>query len=149
MKRVILIAFIFITTMATAQMKSSKLNWHTNLEEAQTLSKELNKPTLIYFTGSDWCAPCKKLKEDFFESPEFRHKAESLVLVVIDYPRKVDLLSQEQLDYNKTIISKYNKQQTFPKIVMLNPKGNEVGRISGYSPSRDTSKHFTFLEEHI
>tara|TARA_R100000306_G_scaffold12131_1_gene14093 strand:- start:23602 stop:24051 length:450 start_codon:yes stop_codon:yes gene_type:complete len=149
MKRVILITLIFITTVATAQMKSSKLNWHTNLEEAQTLSKEQDKPILIYFTGSDWCAPCKKLKEDFFESPEFRHKAEKLVLVVIDYPRRVDLLSQEQLDYNKTVIAKYNKQQTFPKIVMLNSKGKEMGRISGYSPTRDTSKHFTFISEHI
>ena len=149
MKRVILIALIFITTMATAQMKSSKLNWHTNLEEAQTLSKEQDKPILMYFTGSDWCAPCKMLKKDFFESPEFKIKAEDLVLVMIDYPRRVELLSQEQLDYNKTIIAKYNKQQTFPKIVMLNPEGKEVGRISGYSPTRDTSKHFTFLSEHI
>ncbi|RFN58372.1 thioredoxin family protein [Marixanthomonas ophiurae] len=149
MKRVILIALIFITTIATAQMKSSKLNWHTNLEEAQTLSQVDNKPILIYFTGSDWCAPCKKLKEDFFESPKFKHKAEDLVLVVIDYPRRVDLLSQEQLDYNKTVIAKYNKQQTFPKLVMLNSEGREMGRISGYSPSRDTSKHFTFIDEHI
>jgi len=149
MKRYMMIAFLLLTTVAVAQMKNNKLNWHTNLEEAQTLSLENDKPVLIYFTGSDWCAPCKKLKEDFFESPKFKDKAKDLVLVIIDYPRQVSLLSQEQLDYNKSIISKYNKQQTFPKVVMLNPTGTEVGRISGYSPSRDTSKHFAFLEEHI
>ncbi len=149
MKRVIILALFFITTIATAQMKNNKLNWHTNLEEAQDISKQEDKPVLIYFTGSDWCAPCKKLKEDFFESPEFIDKAENLVLVVIDYPRRVEILSQEQLDYNKSIIAKYNKQQTFPKIVMLNPNGKEVGRISGYSPSRETKGHFEFLNTHL
>ncbi|PVW13867.1 thioredoxin family protein [Marixanthomonas spongiae] len=150
MKRLMYLAFLFFTVVASAQMKKNNLlNWHTNLEEAQAISKENDKPILLYFTGSDWCAPCKMLKEDFFESPKFKEKAKDLVLVVIDYPRKVDLLSQKQLDYNKTVIAQYNKQQTFPKILMLNPRGKELGKISGYSPSRDTSEHFKFLDEHL
>ena len=149
MKRLLIIALFSVATMATAQMKTEQLNWLTNLEEAQSISKEQNKPVLMYFTGSDWCAPCKKLKEDFFESPEFKEKAKDLVLVMIDYPRRVEIISQEQLDYNKTIIAKYNKQQTFPKVVMLNTNGKEIGRISGYSPSRETKSHFDFLETHL
>ncbi len=149
MKRLLIIAILFITVVSSAQMEKPNLTWLTNLEKAEKISKEQDKPILMYFTGSDWCAPCKMLKQDFFESAEFKQKSKDLVLVMIDYPRRVDLLSQEQLDYNKTVIAKYNKQQTFPKIVMLNHRGKELGRISGYSPTRDTSKHFTFLSEHI
>ena len=149
MKRLLIIAILFITVVSSAQMEKPSLTWLTNLEKAEKISKEQDKPILMYFTGSDWCAPCKMLKQDFFESAEFKQKSKDLVLVMIDYPRRVDLLSQEQLDYNKTVIAKYNKQQTFPKIVMLNHRGKELGRISGYSPTRDTSKHFTFLSEHI
>ena len=149
MKRLLIIAILFITVVSSAQMEKPSLTWLTNLEKAEKISKEQDKPILMYFTGSDWCAPCKMLKQDFFESAEFKQKSKDLVLVMIDYPRRVDLLSQEQLDYNKTVIAKYNKKQTFPKIVMLNHRGKELGRISGYSPTRDTSKHFTFLSEHI
>ena len=140
---------LFVATISTAQMENTKLSWLTNLDEAQTISQTDNKPILIYFTGSDWCAPCMRLKEDFFENPKFTQQANNLVLVKIDYPRRVDIISEEQLDYNKTIIAKYNKQQTFPKIVMLNSEGKEIGRISGYSPSRDTKNHFEFLKTHL
>ncbi|MGB0788935.1 MAG: thioredoxin family protein [Marinirhabdus sp.] len=129
---------------------TSKLKWLTNLEEAQNIAAKKNMPILVYFTGSDWCAPCKLLKEDFFESKKFEERSKNFVLVLIDYPRRKDLITQEQFAYNKKVIAKYNKQSTFPKIVMLNTQGDEVARISSYSYSlRDTSRYFAFLDTAI
>ena len=43
---------------------------------------------LIFFTGSDWCGPCKMLVEDFFESDKFKEIAEKeFVLYEADFPR--------------------------------------------------------------
>ncbi len=132
--------------------QTSNLSWMTNIDEAIELSKENNKPILIYFNGSDWCSPCIALKEDFFETTEFEEKAEKLILVMIDYPRRKDLLSAEQMAYNREMITKYNKSKTFPKLVMLNKYGSEVGDLSGYSSFNtyhDTSHHFDFIDKYI
>jgi thioredoxin-related protein len=149
MKRFLVFICVLLTTVTFAQDTSASLNWLTNLEEAEKIAKEEHKPILIYFTGSDWCAPCKKLKEDFFNSEEFATRAEKLILVLIDRPHRVDIISEEQLAYNKTVIAKYNKENTFPKLVIVNAKGIEKGRISGYSYSRDTANHFAFVDEHL
>jgi thioredoxin-related protein len=89
------------------------------------------------------------LKQDFFDSAEFRKKSEGFVLLLIDYPRRVDILTAEQFAYNKAVVAKYNKNRTFPKLMVLNGKGKKQDEISGYSPLRDTSNHFAFLDRNI
>jgi len=147
MKRILIIALILCGVSALAQTEDSTLTWLTNLEEAQEISKKEKKPILMYITGSDWCPPCKLLKKDFFETEEFAKRADNLVLVMIDLPRRVDILTEKQLVYNKQIITKYNKDKSFPKVLILNSKGKEQGKISGYSSLRDTSYHFNFLDK--
>ncbi|MEL6811756.1 MAG: thioredoxin family protein [Bacteroidota bacterium] len=148
MKNLIVIAFLMLSAGSLAQEESTvQLNWLTNLEEAQRISKAENKPILMYMTGSDWCAPCKMLKKDFFETEEFAKRAENLVLVMIDHPRAVDILTEEQFAYNKTIIAKYNKDKSFPKVLILNSKGKEQDMISGYGSMRDPSYHFAFVDK--
>lgn len=127
--------------------ETNNLNWLTNLEDARKIAKKESKSILVYFNGSDWCAPCKMLKKDFFDSEEFKVKAEDLVLVMIDYPRRIDIISEEQMKYNKSILEKYNTEKTFPKLVGLNHRGKKIDEISGYSQLRDTSYHFKFLEK--
>lgn len=149
MKKAFLIYFLFAGIVSFAQNETtSKLTWLTNLEKAQKIAKKQNKPILLYMTGSDWCAPCKKLKEDFFESEQFEARSQDVVLVMIDLPRRIDIISEKQLAYNKEVIAKYNKQNTFPKILILNGKGKEKAEISGYSSLRDTSNHFAFLDKY-
>ncbi|NND62986.1 MAG: thioredoxin family protein [Flavobacteriaceae bacterium] len=147
MKHLIVFAFIAISSITLAQDKSSNLNWLTNLEEAQKISKKEKKSILVYFTGSDWCTPCKMLKQDFFSSNEFSERSTDYVLVMIDYPRRIDILTEEQLEYNKKVIGKYNKEKSFPKLLMLNSQGKEKGKISGYGSLRDTGPYFDFLDK--
>lgn len=148
MKRAIIVVLLLCATISNAQDDASTLNWLTNLEQAQKIAKKSKKPILMYMTGSDWCSPCKMLKKDFFESEAFIARSTDMVLVMIDRPRRVDILTEEQLAYNKKVIAKYNKENTFPKILMLSASGKEKGKISGYSSLRDTSNHFAFLDKY-
>lgn len=147
----LLIAALFITSaISFSQESNTSLNWHTNLEEAEKISKETKKPILMYFTGSDWCPPCVALKKDFFDSEEFVSRAKDFVLVMIDYPRRIDIISEEQMAYNKRILAKYNQSKSFPKLLVLNDKGQELGKLSGYSSYntyQDTSHHFAFVDK--
>ncbi|MDC8003844.1 thioredoxin family protein [Aureisphaera galaxeae] len=152
MKR--LLVFLFFVGLSTQlfSQKDSQLNWLYNLDAAKEVSKAEKKPILIYFTGSDWCAPCKALKTDFFETEAFAERANSMVLVMIDYPRRMDIITEEQRAYNKTIMAKYNKNGSFPLLVMTNSKGKALGELSSYSSFnsyKDTSHHFDFVDKHI
>ncbi|MBT8255558.1 MAG: thioredoxin family protein [Bacteroidia bacterium] len=152
MKQIVVITLLMFFTLSYAQEESTTLNWLTNLEEAEAISKQNNQPILVYFNGSDWCTPCKALKSDFFDTEEFRTRAAELVLVMIDYPRRVDIISEEQLVYNKNVMSKYNTDRSFPKLVILNNKGKELGNLSGYSSFntyKDTSHHFAFVDKYL
>lgn len=150
MKRLLVLFFLFTAPLVVAQEELSTLTWHTNLEAAEKIAKAENKQILIYFTGSDWCSPCIALKKDFFESSAFGERASNFVLVMIDYPRRVDILSEEQMAYNKKLVAKYNTDKSFPKILVLNAKGQELGKLSGYSSFntyKDTSHHFAFIDK--
>ncbi len=121
--------------------------WNTNLEETLIQARKNKKPVLVYFTGSDWCGPCKALKKDFFESEKFVQKASEFNLVIIDIPRRLDIVSPEQLDYNKEKLSQLNPQKKFPTLIVLNAKGKELNRINGYSAQGTPDSYFKFLEE--
>ncbi|GAA3508437.1 hypothetical protein GCM10022393_19590 [Aquimarina addita] len=123
------------------------LLWIDDFEEALKISEENDKPILMYFTGSDWCAPCKMLQEDFFGTEKFKEKTEELVLVKVDIPRRTDIISENQLKENKKLLAKYNKQKGFPQIIALNHKGEVLGTQGSYSSSlRDPSRYFSFVD---
>ncbi len=153
MKRILIVlVFVGLSTAMNSQNKTSELNWLYNLEEAKEVSKKEKKPILIYFTGSDWCTPCKALKTDFFQTEAFHERANNMVLVMIDYPRRLDIITEEQRAYNKSVIADYNKDKSFPKLIMVNKKGKVLGELSGYSSFntyKDTSHHFDFLDKHL
>ncbi len=145
MKKLLFLAVVMIGMTSFAQEENS-LKWHTNLETAIALSKEQSKPILIYFTGSDWCAPCKMLKADFWNSDEFGKRAEKFVLVMADEPRRMDIITPEQRTYNRKLAKKYNPEGSYPNIVALNHKGKVLGGMSGYTMLRETDKHFDFVD---
>ena len=153
MKKIVLTCFLVVTTafygIAQTSIESSAINlkWEKTFKNAQKLAKSKNKPLLIFFTGSDWCGPCKMLTEDFFDSDKFRKIAESdFVLYEADYPRNHDLLTEIQIKDNSVLKAKYGVN-SYPTIIILDSKGNEIGRKKSYNLMRDTSYHYQFLEE--
>ncbi len=88
---------------------TDKVQWQTDYQKVLKIAKKEKKNVLVFFTGSDWCPPCKMLKKDLFETEEFKTLSEEYVLLYIDIPRNKDLLTIEQLNHNKALLPKYNK----------------------------------------
>ena len=153
MKRIILSCLLIIglNIAVNAQSNSSKssLNWEQKYKKAKDLAKAKDKPLLIYFTGSDWCGPCKMLDEDFFESEEFLQIASNeFVFYEADYPRNVDLVSSSQKEDNAMLMKKFNVS-SYPTIIVLDKKENILGVKKGYSLIRDASYHFDFIKSFL
>ena len=62
---ILLFALALVFNVSAQEEHLSNLNWLTDIDEAKTVSSKEKKPILVYFTGSDWCPPCKMLKQDF------------------------------------------------------------------------------------
>ena len=148
MKKNLLVLFVlaFMCKVSAQEDAMVQLNWLTDINQAKKESIKQNKPILIYFTGSDWCAPCKMLKEDFFYTEKFQGKSESFVLLLVDMPRRKDIITEAQRSKNTTVVRKYNKQGSYPTLVALNGKGNVLGELSGYSFLRETDRHYAFVD---
>ncbi len=123
-------------------------DWKYDLESAKKLAKKQDKNILIYFTGSDWCPPCKMLKKDFFDTQEFDEASKNYILVYVDMPRNQDLLSSKQMLHNKGVIAAYNKRGVFPLLKVLNSKGKSLDEYSGYAMNGDVRYHLQLLNKH-
>ena len=87
MKKLIVFAFVLIFQNINSQQ--STLNWHTDLNKAVNISLSEKKPIMLFFTGSDWCGWCMRLKKEVFNFPEFETwTKENVVLVELDFPRR-------------------------------------------------------------
>lgn len=120
MKKTIIIAFLFAISITFGQQKS----FSSSIETAKTE----NKKVLLYFSGSDWCAPCVKFKKFIVNTPEFQSFAtESLVIYNADFPRlSKNKLAKEVEKENDTLADKYNSKGIFPLILLLDSDGNVV-----------------------
>lgn len=105
--------------------------WLSNFDLAKDEAKAQNKHILLSFTGSDWCANCKRLDNDLFSTSEFAAFAnENLVLLQLDFPaKKQNKLSDEQSAHNEALAEKYNKSGTFPTVLILDASGKVIGKM--------------------
>jgi thioredoxin-related protein len=107
------------------------LNWVSTFKIALKLSKKEKKPLLIYFTGSDWCGPCKVLDRKLFHTEKFKAIADKdLILYEADYPRNKNLVEPEKLKVNNNLKRKY-KIKSFPTLAFVNHKGKIIGFKKG------------------
>ena len=97
-------------------------SWMYDLENAKSKAKESNKCILLSFSGSDWCSNCMRLDQDLFSHPEFLSYAEkNLVLLKADFPMKSkNKLSKPQRKHNNMLVRKFNSQERFPMVLILN-----------------------------
>ncbi|MDA8569368.1 thioredoxin family protein, partial [Flavobacteriaceae bacterium] len=92
----------------------------------------LNKPILLVFSGSDWCAPCIKLDRDIWTTPVFQSYAKkNLILYKADFPRrKANQLPEPLASENKKLAEQYNTKGYFPLVVLLSPKKDILGETA-------------------
>ncbi|MFD2529071.1 MULTISPECIES: thioredoxin family protein [Polaribacter] len=106
-------------------------NWESSYKEALNKSKKEKKPVLIYFTGSDWCGPCKVLDKKLFHSEKFKNIADKeLILYEADNPRNKDLVEAKRLKETYDLIRKYHVK-SYPTLVFVNHRGRMIGYKKG------------------
>lgn len=127
------ICFLALAFLLSAFTIHSGATWHTNFEEAKSEASESKKFILLYFSGSDWCAPCIRLKTEIFAAQVFIEYAEdNLVLANADFPRlRKNQLEKNQMRQNEALAEKYNPEGKFPFTLLLNSSGKPVKQWEG------------------
>ncbi len=126
MKKSILILFVLIGSIGYSQ------DWKTDFSLAKKEAVAQNKPILLVFSGSDWCAPCIKLDKSIWQSAEFKkYASDNLILERADFPKK----KQNQLEavikqQNQDLAEIYNQNGVFPLVVILDKTGKVLGTTS-------------------
>lgn len=133
MNKIIFLTFVLVGVTIVKAQESKNVTWFTNIEEAQKMAKEKNKKVFVYFSGSDWCKPCKELKNEVLSSEEFKKKAFlEYVLVNIDFPRNRRKLTKERINYIEESAEKYNNLGAFPFVAILSDKALVIKTVDGY-----------------
>ena len=84
--------FIIIVLTQTNNAQTVDLNWHTDLSKAVSVSINEKKPIMLFFTGSDWCGWCMRLKKEVFNHEKFKiWSDDKIILVELDFPRRKKL----------------------------------------------------------
>ena len=143
MKQLFIFLFLFFILGAGhsfAQGKSSeqsKLEWYTDLIQANEKSKATHKPIFAFFTGSDWCGWCRKLQSEVFSKPAFiKWAKEKVVLVEIDFPRTKQL-PPELAQQNGQLQNAF-KVSGFPTIWIFFMTKNDSANSFNLSPLGST-----------
>ena len=108
--------------------------WYLNLEMAKAMSKQSKKPIFIFFTGSDWCGYCKKIKRNVFADPEFKKfLKENTIKLMCDFPKRSQLSAPVKKQNNK--LKKKFAVRGFPTMALMNAKGEKTSVIPNYGVS--------------
>lgn len=121
------------------------INWETSYDDALKRAKKEGKPLLIYFTGSDWCGPCKGLSKNLFKTEKFQEYSEKMVLYKADFPRNKNLVDNETKKVNKELSIRFG-QTKFPTMIMVNAKEQELGIKQGMYM---TEYYYSFFDKAI
>lgn len=127
MRKLLCICLLYLPMVLCAQ------DWKESYEDAIQMAQAENKPIILVFSGSDWCAPCIKLERDIWQSDEFKVFAkENVVLYRADFPRKKENKLKDQLvQQNKELADRYNPKGYFPLVLVLDKNGKILGE-TGY-----------------
>ncbi len=124
MKRVLLV----LTCLLHFQLFPS-LPQMSDLTKATQLAQLYNRPLILVFTGSDWCSWSQKISKKMFDSEEFSEAVgSSFIFVPLDFP------SNALIDEGRLEVKRRYDVKTFPTLLMVEPDGREITRLS-YSDS--------------
>ncbi len=111
----LLCGFIVICSAAAF---AEEINWRRNLDQAMEEARESGRPVLIDFWAS-WCAPCRSMDSQLWQSREGTQLAEKFVYVRIDF------------DNAGSAVRKFHVTSV-PTVVFTDSHGNLLTRIIGF-----------------
>jgi thioredoxin-related protein len=155
----LILLFLGLTSFAFVKIPNNKidkaqetntLTWQTSYDDAVKLAKKKKKPLLVFFTGSDWCGPCKMLHADLFENEEFITLAnKELILYKADFPRNGgSVVTPEQKLKNSELQTQFGVGG-FPTVIVLNSKDEVIGKQVGYNRKQTTTYHLKMINDAI
>lgn len=115
----------------------SAQEWQKDIDSAQAIAIEKERPIILVFQGSDWCAPCIALDKEIFQSDQFKlYAKDHFVMLEADFPRKeANKLSIEMTAHNTALLEKFNPRQIFPFVVVLDKDLTVLGETGYYNAS--------------
>ena len=99
-------------------------------------AKELHRPLLLIFSGSDWCLPCQWLEKKILTDSTFKEFAKKqLILFKADFPQKKKL-PPETAKRNEVLAEEFNPEGVFPFLLLLSPERTILTLLEfeNYSP---------------
>ena len=111
-------------------------DWQTDFTKSKEMAIKENRPIVLVFQGSDWCAPCIKLDREIWSTEAFiNYSKDNYVMLRADFPRsRKNTLSDPQAKANAELAEIYNKNGLFPFVVVLDKNGKVLGE-TGYKKS--------------
>lgn len=135
MMGVALVCLLAVCAQAQVLSKSDKKpdktkGWLDNFEMAQKEAEAFKQPILAFFTGSDWCGWCVKLRSEALDAKAFKtFAADNLILFEADFPHNKKL-SDKIKKQNGELAAKYGVRG-YPSVFLLDAEGKQLGR-TGY-----------------
>jgi len=130
----IVFSFIIIAVGVYQILPSNEktIDWKEFSGAGLLASKNNGKPVLIDFYA-DWCIPCKELDYSTFPDPK-----------VVEISKRFD---NYKADLTHTLSDEVEKIRTkykiigVPTLLLIDSKGNEVKRITGFIPPEEFSRY--------
>jgi thioredoxin-related protein len=138
----------FTTDKTKMSSEEGDLQWETNYDEALKLAKKKKKPMLIFFTGSDWCGPCKLLEKELFENEEFIKLANSnLILYKADFPKRVEIAPDMKAKNEE--LKKYFNVKGYPTVIIQNSDNDVLGKEIGTAPTANLERYMNMINSAV
>ena len=104
--------------------------WTDNFEQAKKEAAAFKQPIFAFFTGSDWCGWCIKLRKEALDTKAFeKFAADNLILFEADFPRGKKL-SEKVKRQNGELAAQYGVRG-YPTVCLLDAEGKQLG-TTGY-----------------
>ena len=114
------------SSAATAKplTQEGELPWYADIDEARRVAAASGKHVLVSFTGTDWCAWCKKLDAEVLDTPIFAETSlESFVLVRVDFDRAGDARKDLPFTDKNNALKAALGVKAFPTVVLMTAEG--------------------------
>ena len=138
MKRIIGVTLVCLLAACVQAQLSVKIDketekskgWLDDFEQAKKEASAFKQPIFTFFTGSDWCGWCIKLRKEALDTKEFeKFAADNLILFEADFPRG-KTLSDKVKKQNRALAAMY-EVRGYPTVFLLDAEGKQLGR-TGY-----------------